>query len=1219
MRTLQEYMTVLHSDIDISAPTGNGRDDVFWRGGLISWADLSADLDVFRTVSRRLRRTLEDSLENHRTKTVLLEHQPGSGGTTVALRAAWDLHYDHPVAVLRMGTTVDGARVPLIADRLHRLFVLTQRPVLLVAESSDLADPYRESLYRELAARNARVTMLYVRRVVGKMSRNALAVSEPLDDSESKDFYDRYAALTDDPRRRSELNMLRTEGYAKYRTPFFYGLITFEREFTKLEAYVRTHLGKVRGRPREVLQYLALATIFSNSGLQAELVQRLMRVSVPSADLDLTELMGPEAARLVTMRAGRLRLLHQLLAEQVLTELLNDDKWEIHLKDLAIDFIEALAVSTDPSSEPVRMLLRQMFVDRQGGTADGVEDRRRFAPLIERLDLINASLGHQVLKSLTEFVPEEPHFWNHLGRHQMYRLGYDLDKAEEYVSKAVQLAPNDSLHHHTLGLARRSRMRQQLRKAHRQGLQAVMSVTDEWFGRTIECFITARNLSPDNIYGYITHVQAVVDVAKSLKEVSHVRSVAELTADAGEWVSEHLAVANELLDGAAQLYGTLDQPDIYMTRCEADIRRLYDDLDSVVELWEIAVAGTRSTPMLRRALAQAFYVRGKRSWRQLEQAELARIVELAEHNLSQYGAKEEDYRLWFEAYKMLPEFDFDEAISRLQGWAARFPSWRAHYYQYILYFYLWFTSRSNDAERFRLEQQDAQTHILGRTKRSYLWLANSPSWCPLISENDLGDWNRNEGFWSNTSPLQRVNGVIDLISGPQAGWIQLDPGVAAFFVPVIGGFQRDSDETEAVNFFLGFSPEGLRAWDVQPGHLEWAVHARDGHLPLPESKLTQRATRTVSSQVIAERADELNRQHVIRFCISILEARQSVGETTLAYLIGLVRARFRDETTDFASILAASDRIAMTHDADPLVYLVDTGGAAPRGRPPSEPEGSKIGRILFLNDNQRYGLIESADGLRLRFEYAAITIQDQNGPAGRGQVVRFILAFGTRGYDAREVQLLPKDASFVDGEIVAVEELPARVEADLRQEVEHRLSEGEPAIDLATLQGWLEDRFVGGMPLAARLGVRSIDRLWSQYSWLTVTDHQHGRRARLTTGAVFGRVPPRDGGKAVDARSARHADDFETVLSDVVNELKAATGQWPTLKKVQTALQKRLGDRYPDAVSPVTACLARACPRLEAGILAGFADRVRTAAVEASDETRTCARPVRIRTPCGCL
>ena len=385
-------------------------------------------------------------------------------------------------------------------------------------------------------------------------------------------------------------------------------------------------------------------------------------------------------------------------------------------------------------------------------------------------------------------------------------------------------------------------------------------------------------------------------------------------------------------------------------------------------------------------------------------------------------------------------------------------------------------------------------------------------------------------------------------------------------MPVIGGFQRDSDETEAVNFFLGFSPEGLRAWDVQRGHLKSAVHARDGHLPMPESKLTQRAARTVSSQVVAERADELNRQRAIRFCISILEARQWVGETTLEYLIGLVQARFRDETTDFASILAASDRIAMTHDADPLVYLVDTGSPAPGGYPPSEPEGSQTGRILFLNDNQQYGLIEAADGLRLRFEYAAITNQDPNGPPGRGQVVRFILARGTRGYDAREVDLLPRDASFVDGEVVAVEELPRRVEADLRQEVERRLAEGAPDIDLATLQGWLEDRFVGGMPLAARLRVKSIDRLWSQYSWLTVTGRQHGRRARLTTGSVFGRVPPRDRGEAADAPPTGHADDFETVLSEVVNELKAATGKWPQFNKVQTALQKRLGDRYPDVV-----------------------------------------------------
>ncbi|WP_143263956.1 tetratricopeptide repeat protein [Amycolatopsis kentuckyensis] len=1168
LQSFQEHLNVLHRDIDIMSPSaGQGGNDAFWRGGLISWADLEAGIDVSRSVHAPLVSALQESLDSHRTRTVVLEHQPGAGGTTVALRAAWDLHQLHPVAVLRSGVAIDAARVPLIADRLHKLFVITQRPVLLVADGSDLSEPYREALYREVASRGARVTMLYVRRVLRPRDDAPLAVSEPLNDVESDAFGRRYAQLTDDKHRKDELRLLQTPSYAKYRTPFFYGLITFEREFTKLEGYVRTHVSQIRGRVREVLQYLALATIFSNTGLQVEVLQKLMRISRPNADISPDDLVGPEAARLITVRAGRVRLLHQLLAEQVLSELLGDGGWEHHLKDLAIDLVEALAMNTDPAAEPVRVLLRQMFVDRQGGMVDGTEDRGGFAPLIERLDDINPSLGHQVLKTLTDHVPEEPHFWNHLGRHQMYRLERDLDKAEEYVGKAVELSPHDALHHHTLGLARRSRMRQEIRRARHQGLHAMLTVTDEWFSRTVECFTTARDLSPDNIYGYITHVQAIVDVARNLKEMSDVRSVAELTADAGEWVMEHLTVANELLGTAAHLYGTLDQRDNYMTRCEADIRSLYHDLDSVVALWERAAASTRSSPTVRRALAQAYYVRGNRSWRELTTAELYRIVELANNNLARQGNKEEDYRLWFEAYKLLPDFDVEEAISKLHGWSSKFPSWRAHYYKYCLHFYLWFQGRTNDTERFRLEQQLAQKHMLGRTKRSHLWLAKSPGWFPLVAETDLGPWSRPEGFWSDTSLLQRVNGVIDYIDGPQAGWIQLAPGATAFFVPSVRDFQRDSDENEPVNFFVGFSPEGLRAWDVERGHSPAAVDARADDT-VAADRLSPRPVQDVPKRTVSRRAEEIGSERVVAFCVALLEVHRSVDETPLSFLEVRVKARFRDDSIDLKRVLGHSPQVVLTPDSDPVVHLVDGGDGGQNRDVSLTSEGRLLGRILFLSDAEHWGLITLDDQRNLRFEYSRVENEEASGPPVRGQVVRCVSVMGPRGADARDVELLPKTSSLVDGEVVPVADLAGRIESDLRAEFERRLAGDETHVRLADLRDWLESRYPAGSPLAARLGVKTLDQLWDQYHWMIVSGKNDGKRARLRNGVAFGRLPldapgadaPRaDGGNAP-------LDDFATVLGRVVRRLHEPTGKWPQLKRVDREMRTELGSRFRQVV-----------------------------------------------------
>ena len=70
-------------------------------------------------------------------------------------------------------------------------------------------------------------------------------------------------------------------------------------------------------------------------------------------------------------------------------------------------------------------------------------------------------------------------------------------------------------------------------------------------------------------------------------------------------------------------------------------------------------------------------------------------------------------------------------------------------------------------------------------------------------------------FWENPQYLSRVQGRIARMSGPQSGRMKIEGGLYAFFVPARGDYSAGRSENKLVDFFLGFSYDGLRAWEVK--------------------------------------------------------------------------------------------------------------------------------------------------------------------------------------------------------------------------------------------------------------------------------------------------------------------------------------------------------------------------------------------------------------------
>ncbi len=640
LRSLEEDAFVLHSNVLDNKFPSEGDTDSFWKGNPPSWSDLHGDVDVRRQIAPRLLKKVTNQLRARGNYTIELRHAPGAGGTTAALRCAWDLRREFPVAVLRQysGTTV---------DRIELLFRISQKPVLLVADAAILPPASREDLYRNIARRNVRCVILYVVRTFGsaleddpadasKSEVGPLSLSDSMSDEEAESF---RLAFSERTKKATRLRLLRdlatAEQWKPYRNPFFFGLTTYEEEFQSVQSYVAHHLAGATDAVLSVVRNLALVTKYSQTGLTVGLLNRFLRLDAAS-EINRDEALGEAINRLIVQRGQVLRLLHPLIAQEVLRQLLgNNDEWKYGLKDLCLQFISDTIEAIGPEADETSHLFAELFIRREFWTPS-VRRRRNFSELV--LDIPPAAGQHQVLQALTEACPEEPHFWNHLGRHHIYEMKQDFAAAERHLQKAVELDPRESVHHHSLGMVRRFWIRSSIADMLRQGqppsAEAMFSDIEVLLASAAEEFAITRELAPENSHGYITHIQLIIEVLESLLRLDADGKLPALIVKrnrVGEWVRGSVAAAEELL-GQVRHLRELEQPSKYELFCLSGLAGVYGHFDSLISSLE-TLSKTSQDPDTRRVLATAYHSKAGRVWANVLPSDLRRTRELMEDNL----------------------------------------------------------------------------------------------------------------------------------------------------------------------------------------------------------------------------------------------------------------------------------------------------------------------------------------------------------------------------------------------------------------------------------------------------------------------------------------------------------------------------------------------------------------------------------------------------------
>lgn len=509
----EEDFEVLHRNIldkiDISNDDLRERDK-FYKGNQISWVGLHLHHDIDRDKTTSIKRKIEKALRDREPVKYILHHHPGIGGTTLSRRIGWDLKDDYPVILLRSYRSQDTV------EKIFKLFELTRKSILIIAEVSIINIDDLNKLYNELLSRNFPCVFLLVQRSESTVS-STFTLEDLLTDTEFQTFIAKYKELC--PQKNLILDQILKSSEKKERHPFYLGLAAFEENFDGLENFIERNIFGATEIQRKVMSIIALCYFYGQKDTSAQMLTTLLMTSENSIIILDKHLNGNLLSLLINEEDIKWRPIHYLVAQQLLVQILsgqNGNKifWKNNLPDLAISIIKLISDKSSIPSDNETELLKRLFVYRDNQEILGKEEESKFSNFIENgLQTDEARL--MIFLQLTESFPAESHFWAHLARFYSLIMKNHAE-ALKAISKAIDLSDeNDSLLYHMKGMCLRAIAREKMnelrgrKNCSKDQINEIQDLIDE----AGDNFLESREINPSNEHGYISHIQLLINLS----------------------------------------------------------------------------------------------------------------------------------------------------------------------------------------------------------------------------------------------------------------------------------------------------------------------------------------------------------------------------------------------------------------------------------------------------------------------------------------------------------------------------------------------------------------------------------------------------------------------------------------------------------------------------------------------------------------------------------
>lgn len=711
-------------------------------------------------------------------------------------------------------------------DRLSEIYDLTKLPLLVIAEGADISTTLFDSLVNQAFNRHLPIVFLLVLRRFERIKEqdSIFFVDSTLSISESRLFAKSYSEVV--PERSEQLSQFSlTKG--RLRNPFYFGLVAFGKDFVSVNDYVSQRLLTATEEQKQIALFLAMAYHYGQKAIPAQAFSGIL--NIPEKHIVRLDQAISKQLKELLVQEGNLkwRPAHELIAIEIIELILmgkaKDRRvWTQNLSTWACKFIDLLEHSDRVTSDVFLDILKRVFIQRGYTELLGSESSflHQYAPLIEDIPSSEGRLS--VLKKLVDTFPKEPHFWGHLSRFYGIERG-QTKEAIEAIDKAIELDNKNNVFYHMKGMALRRQAfdimedRIKHRELSSEELERIKYLVEE-SGNQFE--LARSHARVEEKHGYVSHIQLIVRTVDFGFSMSNKSSRTEfLVSPQSIWYRDLLEIGEGLLEDLKQKQEGWEL-DLYTTRCQQDLNELYGDYTRVLEGWDnLLDRKDIYQPLIRRQIVRVYLIRKNRSWDNLTRRELDRIEELMRNNIEEDPVDFRSIRLWFQAVRRIENYSIERAIERLSYWRANSETTEVAFYLYILHVLLAIdgsilaTSRASEL----ISQCSNIARSLGNRHNSIEWLARGNGMRRILHRKQLAvTW---EEEFEKGDKLILLDGRISRIFGPESGEIELPSGLRAFFVPGRGHggktYIKSQDENKSVKYYLSFTYDGLRAWDVR--------------------------------------------------------------------------------------------------------------------------------------------------------------------------------------------------------------------------------------------------------------------------------------------------------------------------------------------------------------------------------------------------------------------